>query len=203
MLDADFFRRWMTVTAVSVDREADRLTALDSPIGDADHGSNLRRGFTAVSAALEKEAPETPGAVLVLAGRQLISTVGGASGPLYGTLLRRTGKALGDAAEVDEERFAEALRAGVDAVMQLGGAAPGDKTMIDALVPAVDALPEGFGAARAAAEQGAEATTPLQARKGRASYLGERSIGHQDPGATSAALLVAALADTGADAGGE
>ncbi|WP_405631765.1 dihydroxyacetone kinase subunit DhaL [Streptomyces sp. NBC_00016] len=203
MLDADFFRRWMTATAASVDREADRLTALDSPIGDADHGSNLRRGFTAVSAALEKEAPETPGAVLVLAGRQLISTVGGASGPLYGTLLRRTGKALGDAAEVDEERFAEALRAGVDAVMQLGGAAPGDKTMIDALVPAVDALPEGFGAARAAAEQGAEATTPLQARKGRASYLGERSIGHQDPGATSAALLVAALADTGADAGGK
>lgn len=106
---------------------------------------------------------------------------------------------------MDEERFAEALRAGVDAVMQLGGAAPGDKTMIDALVPAVDALPEGFGAARAAADQGAEATTPLQARKGRASYLGERSIGHQDPGATSAALLVAALADTdtGADAGGE
>ncbi|MFF6804974.1 dihydroxyacetone kinase subunit DhaL [Streptomyces sp. NPDC012616] len=193
MLDADFFRRWMTATAASVDREADRLTALDSPIGDADHGSNLRRGFTAVTAALEKEAPGTPGAVLVLAGRQLISTVGGASGPLYGTLLRRTGKALGDAAEVDEQRFAEALRAGVDAVMQLGGAAPGDKTMIDALVPAVDALAEGFAAARSAAGQGAEATTPLQARKGRASYLGERSIGHQDPGATSAALLVAAL----------
>ncbi|OQR62128.1 dihydroxyacetone kinase subunit L [Streptomyces maremycinicus] len=211
MLDADFFRRWMTATAASVDREADRLTALDSPIGDADHGSNLRRGFTAVSAALEKEAPETPGAVLVLAGRQLISTVGGASGPLYGTLLRRTGKALGDAAEVDEEGFAGALRAGVEAVMQLGGAAPGDKTMIDALVPAVDALPGGFGAARAAAEQGAEATTPLLARKGRASYLGERSIGHQDPGATSAALLIAALTDTdagaetdtGADTGGE
>ncbi|WP_310432146.1 dihydroxyacetone kinase subunit DhaL [Streptomyces sp. 3330] len=200
MLDADFFRRWMTTAAASVDREADRLTALDSPIGDADHGTNLRRGFTAVTAALEKEVPGTPGAVLVLAGRQLISTVGGASGPLYGTLLRRTGKALGDDAEVDEARLAEALRTGVDAVMQLGGAAPGDKTMIDALVPAVDALPEGFGAARAAAEQGAEATTPLQARKGRASYLGERSIGHQDPGATSSALLIAALADTGADA---
>ncbi|MDR6975332.1 dihydroxyacetone kinase-like protein [Streptomyces sp. 3330] len=200
VLDADFFRRWMTTAAASVDREADRLTALDSPIGDADHGTNLRRGFTAVTAALEKEVPGTPGAVLVLAGRQLISTVGGASGPLYGTLLRRTGKALGDDAEVDEARLAEALRTGVDAVMQLGGAAPGDKTMIDALVPAVDALPEGFGAARAAAEQGAEATTPLQARKGRASYLGERSIGHQDPGATSSALLIAALADTGADA---
>jgi dihydroxyacetone kinase-like protein len=194
VLDADFFRRWMTATAVSVDREADRLTALDSPIGDADHGSNLQRGFRAVTATLEKEAPDTPGAVLTLAGRRLISTVGGASGPLYGTLLRRTGKALGDAGEVSEAQFAEALRAGVDAVMALGGAAPGDKTMIDALVPAVDALDDGgFAAARTAAEQGALATTPLQARKGRASYLGERSIGHQDPGATSSALLVAGL----------
>jgi dihydroxyacetone kinase-like protein len=193
VLDADFFRRWMAATAASVDREAERLTALDSAIGDADHGSNLQRGFTAVQAALEKEAPDTPGAVLVLAGRQLISTVGGASGPLYGTLLRRTGKALGDATEVSEEQLAEALRAGVDGVMALGGAAPGDKTMIDALVPAVDALGDGFAAARAAAEEGAVATTPLQARKGRASYLGERSIGHQDPGATSSALLVAGL----------
>ncbi|MDQ0753482.1 dihydroxyacetone kinase-like protein [Streptomyces africanus] len=195
MLDADFFRRWMTATAASVDREAERLTALDSPIGDADHGSNLQRGFTAVTAALEKEAPGTPGGVLTLAGRQLISTVGGASGPLYGTLLRRTGKALGDAAEVSPEQLAEALRAGVDAVRTLGGAAPGDKTMIDALVPAVDALGDSFTAARTAAEEGAVATTPLQARKGRASYLGERSIGHQDPGATSSALLVAGLAE--------
>ncbi|MEU1853689.1 dihydroxyacetone kinase subunit DhaL [Streptomyces sp. NPDC019990] len=195
MLDADFFRRWMTVTAASVDREAERLTALDSPIGDADHGSNLQRGFAAVTAALEKEAPGTPGGVLTLAGRRLISTVGGASGPLYGTLLRRTGKALGDAAEVSAQQLAEALRAGVDAVMALGGAAPGDKTMIDALVPAVDALGTSFAAARAAAEEGAVATTPLQARKGRASYVGERSIGHQDPGATSSALLVAGLAE--------
>ncbi|MGC9543886.1 dihydroxyacetone kinase subunit DhaL [Streptomyces sp. UG1] len=195
MLDAEFFRRWMTATAASVDREAERLTALDSPIGDADHGSNLQRGFTAVTAELEKEAPATPGAILILAGRQLISTVGGASGPLYGTLLRRTGKALGDAGEVSEDEFAKALRAGVDAVMTLGGAAPGDKTMIDALVPAVDALGDGFVAARAAAEEGALATTPLQARKGRASYLGERSIGHQDPGATSSALLIAALTE--------
>ncbi|AQS71102.1 dihydroxyacetone kinase subunit DhaL [Streptomyces pactum] len=193
MLDADFFRRWMTATAALVDREAERLTALDSPIGDADHGSNLQRGFTAVTATLEKEAPDTPGAILTLAGRQLISTVGGASGPLYGTLLRRTGKALGDAAEVSPEQLAEALRTGVDAVRTLGGAAPGDKTMIDALVPAVDALGGSFAEARAAAEEGAEATVPMQARKGRASYLGERSIGHQDPGATSAALLVAAL----------
>ncbi|GAA2251318.1 dihydroxyacetone kinase subunit L [Streptomyces ruber] len=196
MLDADFFRRWMTAAAAAVDREAERLTALDSPIGDADHGSNLQRGFAAVVAALEKEAPATPGAVLQLAGRQLISTVGGASGPLYGTLLRRTGKTLGtDAAEVGEERLREALRAGVAAVATLGGAAPGDKTMLDALVPAVDALGESFAAAADAAERGAEATTPLRARKGRASYLGERSVGHRDPGATSAALLVAALAE--------
>ncbi|MFI6654829.1 dihydroxyacetone kinase subunit DhaL [Streptomyces sp. NPDC050523] len=196
MLDADFFRRWMTATTASVDREAERLTALDSPIGDADHGSNLQRGFRAVAAALEKEAPETPGAVLVLSGRQLISTVGGASGPLYGTLLRRTGKALGDASEVSGTQLTEALRTGVDAVMTLGGAAPGDKTMIDALVPAVDALGDGdFTAARTAAEEGAIATTPMQARKGRASYLGERSIGHQDPGATSSALLIAALSE--------
>nr|WP_167308809.1 MULTISPECIES: dihydroxyacetone kinase subunit DhaL [Streptomyces] len=186
----------MTAATALVDREAERLTALDSPIGDADHGSNLQRGFRAVAATLDKEAPDTPGAVLVLAGRQLISTVGGASGPLYGTLLRRTGKALGDSAEVSAEQLAEAFRAGVDAVRTLGGAAPGDKTMVDALVPAVDALGDSFAAARTAAVEGAEATTPMQARKGRASYLGERSIGHQDPGATSAALLFVALEET-------
>ncbi|MFI1755164.1 dihydroxyacetone kinase subunit DhaL [Streptomyces sp. NPDC020571] len=196
MLDADFFRRWMTAATALVDREAERLTALDSPIGDADHGSNLQRGFTAVAATLEKEAPDTPGAVLILAGRQLISTVGGASGPLYGTLLRRTGKALGDSPEVSAEQLADALRAGVDAVRTLGGAAPGDKTMVDALVPAVDALGDSFAAASTAAADGAGATTPMQARKGRASYLGERSIGHQDPGATSAALLFEALKET-------
>ena len=203
MLDADFFRRWMTATATSMAREAERLTALDAAIGDADHGSNMQRGFTAVRAAVEEETPDTPGAVLTLAGRKLISTVGGASGPLYGTLLRRAGKAFGDAAEVSEKQLAEALRAGVDGVMALGGAAPGDKTMIDALVPAVDALGEGFAAARAAAEEGAVATTPLQARKGRASYLGERSIGHQDPGATSSALLIAGLAEAASGASGE
>lgn len=113
MLDADFFRRWMTATAASVDREAERLTALDAAIGDADHGSNMRRGFTAVQAELDKETPGTPGAVLMLAGRLLISTVGGASGPLYGTLLRRTGKALGEDPEVTEDQLAEALRTGV------------------------------------------------------------------------------------------
>ncbi|OAR27029.1 dihydroxyacetone kinase subunit L [Streptomyces sp. ERV7] len=198
MLDASFFRRWMTVTASAVEREAARLTELDSAIGDADHGANLQRGFTAVTAVLEKEAPDTPGAVLALAGRQLISTVGGASGPLYGTLLRRTGMALGDRAEVSREELATALGEGVAAVAQLGGAAAGDKTMLDALLPAVEALGASFAAASAAAQAGALATVPLQARKGRASYLGERSIGHQDPGATSAALLVGALEEAAA-----
>ncbi|WP_344567655.1 dihydroxyacetone kinase subunit DhaL [Streptomyces axinellae] len=198
-LDAAFFARWMTAMAGAVDREADRLTELDSAIGDADHGGNMRRGFDAVREELREDLPATPGAVLMTAGRKLVSTVGGASGPLYGTLLRRTGKALGDARSVGREELAGALRTGVDAVTQLGGAAAGDKTMLDALLPAVEAL-EGnggkdFGAARAAAGQGAEATIPLQARKGRASYLGERSIGHQDPGATSSALLLAALAE--------
>ncbi|MFW3476724.1 dihydroxyacetone kinase subunit DhaL [Streptomyces microflavus] len=203
MLDADFFRRWMAATAAAVDREADQLTELDSAIGDADHGSNLQRGFTAVAAVVEKDAPATPGAVLTLAGRQLISTVGGASGPLYGTLLRRTGKALGEEAEVTQDQLAQAFAAGVAAVGQLGGAQAGDKTMLDALLPAAEALALSFRGAADAARAGAEATVPLLARKGRASYLGERSIGHQDPGATSAALLVEALAGTAQDGGAE
>ncbi|MEV6260479.1 dihydroxyacetone kinase subunit DhaL [Streptomyces sp. NPDC051784] len=195
MLDTDFFRHWMTATAAAMDREADRLTELDAAIGDADHGTNMRRGLAAVNDVLEKETPETPGAVLTLTGRCLISTVGGASGPLYGTLLRRTGKALGDAREVTREQLAEALGTGVAAVAQLGGAKAGDKTMLDALLPAVDGLSSSFGQARDAAREGALATVPLRAHKGRASYLGERSIGHQDPGAASAALLVEALAE--------
>ncbi|MCF3960848.1 dihydroxyacetone kinase subunit DhaL [Streptomyces fuscigenes] len=194
-LDAAFFIRWLTACAAAVEREASRLTDLDAAIGDADHGSNLQRGFRAVAEVLAKDAPATPGAVLTLAGRQLISTVGGASGPLYGTLLRRTGKALGDAAEVDRAALADALGQGVAAVAQLGGAAKGDKTMLDALEPAVDALATSYEGAARAAEEGAVATTPLLARKGRASYLGERSIDHQDPGATSAALLVTTLAE--------
>ncbi|MEV7569043.1 dihydroxyacetone kinase subunit DhaL [Streptomyces tanashiensis] len=195
-IGAGFLVRWLSTVAEDVDREADRLTELDSAIGDADHGANLRRGFAAVTETLAKEPPASPGAALTAAGRQLISTVGGASGPLYGTLLRRAGKALGEDGEVTRERLAEALGAGVAAVAQLGGARVGDKTMLDALVPAVEGLRSSYGAARAAAEEGALATVPLQARKGRASYLGERSIGHQDPGATSSALLFAALADT-------
>ncbi|WP_411112047.1 dihydroxyacetone kinase subunit DhaL [Streptomyces sp. c-19] len=189
----DFVVRWLAAVAEVVDREEDRLTELDSAIGDADHGANLKRGFAAVTEVLAEESPATPGAVLIAAGRQLISTVGGASGPLYGTLLRRTGKTLGDGGRVSREQLAEALGSGVAAVSQLGGAQLGDKTMLDALLPAVEGLRASFGAARAAAEQGALATVPLRARKGRASYLGERSVGHQDPGATSSALLFAAL----------
>ncbi|MFZ4299068.1 dihydroxyacetone kinase subunit DhaL [Streptomyces cinereoruber] len=200
---AEFLARWLAAAAGSVDREADRLTELDSAIGDADHGANLKRGFAAVAETLAKEPPGTPGAVLTTAGRQLISTVGGASGPLYGTLLRSAGKALGDEERVGRERLAEAFGAGVEAVARLGGAQVGDKTMLDALVPAAEALRESFAAARAAAEEGALATVPLRARKGRASYLGERSVGHQDPGATSSALLFAALADTAAAEGEE
>ncbi|MFD0358318.1 dihydroxyacetone kinase subunit DhaL [Streptomyces sp. NPDC127110] len=197
MRDAEFFRRWMEAAAAAVEREADRLTELDSPIGDADHGANLLRGFTAVRAALAGADPAAaPGALLQLAGRTLISTVGGASGPLYGTLLRRTGKELGEAAQVSDEELHGALDAGVEAVARLGGAAPGDKTMLDALVPGVAALGTSYRAAGDAAEGGALATVPILARKGRASYLGERSVGHQDPGATSAALLLGALADT-------
>ncbi len=196
-LDGEVFVRWLRLAADEVERAADRLTELDSAIGDADHGGNMRRGFQAVREGLAEDGPRSPGAVLTTAGRTLVSTVGGASGPLYGTLLRRAGKALGDAERVPGAELARALRAGVDAVAQLGGAAPGDKTMLDALVPAVDALEKSggtdFGAARTAAEEGAAATEPLQARKGRASYLGERSIGHRDPGATSSALLIAAL----------
>ncbi|MFJ8163926.1 dihydroxyacetone kinase subunit DhaL [Streptomyces sp. NPDC096136] len=195
--DTEFFRRWLEAATAAVEREADRLTELDSPIGDADHGANMLRGFTAVRNGLAGADPAAgPGALLQLAGRTLISTVGGASGPLYGTLLRRTGKELGEAPEVSDAALQQALQTGVDAVAQLGGAAPGDKTMLDALVPGVAALGTSYPAARDAAQAGALATVPILARKGRASYLGERSIGHQDPGATSSALLLAALADT-------
>ncbi|CAG6392565.1 dihydroxyacetone kinase subunit DhaL [Streptomyces cocklensis] len=210
-VDAAFLRRWLDTAASVMEREASRLTELDSPIGDADHGTNMRRGFLAARTAVEQEPPQTPGGVLVLVGRTLISTVGGASGPLYGTLLRRAGKDLGEEQAVPAARLRDGLRAGVDGVAALGGAVPGDKTMLDALLPALDALTgaldagggaaDALAAAAAAADEGAKATIPLRARKGRASYLGERSIGHQDPGATSSALLIAALADTAREDG--
>jgi dihydroxyacetone kinase-like protein len=206
-VDAALIRAWIAEIATAVSSERDHLTALDAAIGDADHGANLDRGFTAVTAKLAEtaaaEAPGLPGAVCGLVGRTLISTVGGASGPLYGTAFREIGKSLGDAASPDDAEFVAALRAGLAGVQRLGAAQPGDKTMVDAYAPALAALEEAVRAgqplatavksAAHAADDGARATVPLQARKGRASYLGARSVGHQDPGATSTALVFAAL----------
>jgi dihydroxyacetone kinase-like protein len=189
---------WMREVAADVHTHADHLTQLDAAIGDGDHGINMDRGCEAVTKALAaQDASLPPGRILVLAGKTLVSTVGGASGPLWGSFFRGAGRALGDAREVQPDELRDALAAGVAAVRDLGAAAPGDKTMVDALAPALDALaaaPGDYGRAAEAAEEGARATVPLQARKGRASYLGERSIGHEDPGAASAALVMRALA---------
>lgn len=201
--DADAARAWVVAAAAAVTENADHLTQLDSAIGDADHGVNLKRGFTAVTAALGGFEADGPGAVLVKTGTTLISKVGGASGPLYGSAFRAIGKAL-DGPGADAAALGAALRDGLAAIRKLGAAAPGDKTIVDALDPAVEAFaaaaPDGLGpaaeAAAVAAEVGAKATAELQARKGRASYLGARSVGHQDPGATSTALILRALADT-------
>ncbi len=195
---------WLNEAQAAVTSRADYLTQLDAAIGDGDHGINMTRGFEAVGKALAAEGPDTvPGRVLVLAGKTLVASVGGASGPLWGSALRAAGRSLGDADGFDGDGLAAALDAALAAVVDLGAAQPGDKTMVDALAPATAALHErlaagdsvaaAVSAAADAAEAGARATTPMQARKGRASYLGERSIGHQDPGATSAALIMRAL----------
>lgn len=213
-LDTGFFRDWIDLVAASVEAEKDRLTELDRVIGDGDHGTNLHRGFTAVRAALEAKQPETPGALAVLVGMTLISSVGGASGPLYGTVFRRMGKALGDSApSVSVEALTAAFEAGVEGLRKLGGADEGDKTMVDAFVPALAALQaavardssptDALALAADAAEAGALATVPIRARKGRASYLAERSEGHQDPGAASTALIWRALADAAARGGSD
>jgi dihydroxyacetone kinase-like protein len=193
---------WMTGSAAAIEAEADHLTQLDSAIGDGDHGVNMTRGMRAVLAALAEADEPAAGKRLILAGKTLVSTVGGASGPLWGSALRRAGRAAGDG-ELDGPALVGALEAALGAVQELGAAEPGDKTMVDALGPAVaalrerldagDALPDALAAAADAADEGARATTPMQARKGRASYLGERSVGHQDPGATSTALIIRAL----------
>jgi dihydroxyacetone kinase-like protein len=197
--------RWVRAFARLVAEHRDELTELDAAIGDADHGANMERGMQAAAAALDETEPETASALFSKVGMTLVSTVGGASGPLFGTLFLRMGGALGDAKEVTLAQLATALRAGLDGVVARGRAEPGDKTMYDALAPAVDALDravagdaslhEACAVAVTAAESGRDATTPMLARKGRASYLGERSVGHQDPGATSVALLVAAMAE--------
>jgi phosphoenolpyruvate---glycerone phosphotransferase subunit DhaL len=193
---------WMREASAAVAVEADHLTQLDSAIGDGDHGVNMTRGFTAVVEAVDG-SEEPPGKQLILAGKTLVSKVGGASGPLWGTALRRAGRAVGSADALEGMQLVDALTAGLAGVVELGAAEPGDKTMVDALAPAIvalrAALEEGqpldaaVAAAADAAEAGARATVPMQARKGRASYLGERSVGHQDPGATSTAVIVRAL----------
>ncbi|HKW70495.1 MAG TPA: dihydroxyacetone kinase subunit DhaL [Candidatus Dormibacteraeota bacterium] len=188
---------------VAVRAEKDHLVQLDAAIGDGDHGTNMTRGFEAVVQALDADGGAPPGKLLILAGRTLVSTVGGASGPLWGSALRSGGRMLGDAVTFDGVQLAEVLAAALASVKDLGTAAVGDKTMVDALEPAVDtlrarlhdgvALDQALDEAAAAAESGMRATIPLQARKGRASYLGERSVGHQDPGATSTTLIMRAL----------
>jgi phosphoenolpyruvate---glycerone phosphotransferase subunit DhaL len=223
VLRADTITAWMAGAEDEIKAQSDYLTQLDAAIGDGDHGTNMRRGFTAVGKALAgmgaagsasglagSAAPTSsgssaasPGQLLIVAGKTLVSTVGGASGPLWGSALRRAGRTLGDTEAFDGQQLALALDAAIEGVVDLGAASLGDKTMIDALVPAARALHEALdsdlplddalAAAAVAAQAGAEATTPMRARKGRASYLGERSIGHQDPGATSAVIIVTAL----------
>jgi phosphoenolpyruvate---glycerone phosphotransferase subunit DhaL len=202
-MDTHLTRLWMQAVATAMDLHKDRLTQLDSAIGDADHGVNMQRGFTAVVAALDGYEAENVGDVLVKTGTTLISSVGGAAGPLYGTFFRTAGKQLATPT-ADGGELASALGAGLRGLQKLGAAVPGDKTMVDALMPALAAFDSEFdseapaaAAAKAAdaAEAGMRETIPMQARKGRASYLGARSVGHQDPGATSAALIFRALAE--------
>jgi dihydroxyacetone kinase-like protein len=181
------------------------LIDLDRAIGDGDHGENLNRGFAAVVAALDAGAPETPGAVLKLVATTLISKVGGAAGPLYGTAFLRASAKLGTAGDLDVPALLDALRAGLEGVQARGKAVGGDATMVDALIPAVSAAEKAaedggdvaavLTAAADAADRGAESTVDLVPRKGRASYLGERAVGHLDPGARSSALLLRAFAE--------
>jgi len=203
-VDAATVTRWLETSAAALHDQRDYLTQLDAAIGDADHGTNMDRGFASVVAKLQELDDTTPpGRILVSAGSTLVSTVGGASGPLWGTALRRAGRSIGDGEAFDGAALALALEAALAGIVELGAAEPGDKTMVDALEPAVRVLreqiddgsspSEALAAAGRAAEDGMHATVPLQATKGRASYLGERSIGHQDPGATSTAIILRAL----------
>ncbi len=198
--------KWLELTAAVMNENKAYLTQLDSPIGDADHGNNMDRGFRKVLEKLPGVADKDIGNILKTTGMTLISSVGGASGPLYGTFFMRGGMAADAKEELKGEDLAAMLQAGFDGIVQRGRAQVGDKTMVDAWTPALKALHDGLDggsdqmaaleAAVNAAEQGMKDTIPLQARKGRASYLGERSIGHQDPGATSSYLMLKALLDT-------
>ncbi len=202
-MDAATITSWMRAIEIAVRAERDHLVQLDAAIGDGDHGTNMVRGFDAVVQALADDNGSPPGRLLILSGRTLVSTVGGASGPLWGSALRSGGRVLGDQATFDGRQLVDVLGAALASVKDLGTAAVGDKTMVDALEPAVNTLAArledgaeldaALDAAAGAAEAGMRATIPLQARKGRASYLGERSVGHQDPGATSTALIIRAL----------
>ena len=201
--DGAAFTRFVTTFADRIHERRDELTQLDSAIGDADHGINMDRGFTAVRAKLDGGGTETLGAAAKLVGMTLISTVGGASGPLYGTFFLRLATAFGDDATTDTTGLGTALRAGLEGVRARGKAELDDKTMVDAMTPAIDAYDsaarDGVGAALSAAAtaaaEGRDRVTPLVARKGRASYLGERAMGHQDPGATSTTILFESLRD--------
>jgi dihydroxyacetone kinase-like protein len=217
MADADLLMLtgWLREFARVIGENAQFLTDLDAAIGDADHGINMDRGMTAVIEALDSgeagTAPSDMSALCKQVGMTLVKSVGGASGPLYGTFFLRMAGALSASDGVDAAEFAKALRAGVEGVVQRGRAEAGDKTMFDALAPALDALDaalasgSGLGAGLAdatiAAEKGRDATESMVARKGRASYLGQRSVGHVDPGATSAAMLIAAAASAFATGG--
>ena len=204
-LGTDWALDWVRRSAAVVAEHKAELSGLDRAIGDGDHGENLDRGFRAVVAKLDESTPETPGAVLKLVATTLISTVGGASGPLLGTAYLKGAQAAGDAAELDAAAVVAMLTAARDGVVTRGKAESGDKTMVDAWTPAVDAAAAArdagadaravLEAAATAAAAGAEATDPLVARKGRASYLGERAIGHRDPGAQSSAYQLRAAAD--------
>ncbi|HRW48155.1 MAG: dihydroxyacetone kinase subunit L [Caldilinea sp.] len=201
---------WITIYAQEISTNKEQLTALDAAIGDADHGINMDRGFTEVMQRMPSLREQDIGSFFKGVGMTLLSKVGGASGPLYGTLFLRMGMASGGKEELSLTELAAQLSAGVDGIRQRGSARPGDKTMIDALAPAIAALQEAadagqetcqaLEAAAAAAEAGMKATIPMQASKGRASYLGPRSIGHQDPGATSAWLLIKAAAQAACSA---
>ncbi|MGN7189551.1 MULTISPECIES: dihydroxyacetone kinase subunit DhaL [unclassified Curtobacterium] len=204
-LDTAWATDWVHRTLATIDEHRAELVTLDREIGDGDHGENLDRGFRAVVEAVDAGSFDTPGAVLKVVATKLISTVGGAAGPLFGTAYLKAAQAAGDATELDADALVAVLTAARDGVVSRGKAEVGDKTMVDAWSAAVDAAataaaagesPERvLEAAADAARTGAESTEPLVARKGRASYLGERAVGHRDPGAQSTAYILRAAAD--------
>ena len=205
-ITAEYVIRFVEGVAARIKQHRDELTALDSAIGDADHGTNLDRGFTTVLEKLPTVADKDIGTILKTVGMTLVSTVGGASGPLYGTAFIRAGMATADRYELTPAEVVVALEAALEGIMSRGKAHRGEKTMLDALGPGIDVLKEAqsngedFTAAVrrsvAAVEAGMKATIPMLATKGRASYLGERSIGHQDPGATSVFYIAQVLLET-------